>query len=156
AKGERRSSVEEGEAVLADLQLVAVLELRRLDALAVHEGAVQAALVLDREDAVALAQHGVLARHGDVVEEDPAVGRPSDRRALGVRMERPPPSAAAAADDERRSLDPEVVERVTSSAFGVLRREGLRRFGGALLLDEERAATGAVVRGLRILEAAFL
>ncbi len=44
------SSAEEGQAVLADLELVVVLELRRrLDPPPVDEGAVQAAEVLDRE-----------------------------------------------------------------------------------------------------------
>ena len=63
-----------------------------LDALAVDEGAVQAALVLDEPAAVALHEHRVLARDGDVVEEDPAVGRAADRRALALRARRSRPS----------------------------------------------------------------
>src|SRR5919202_1252222 len=37
----------------------------------------------------------------------------------------------------------------------VLRREGLGRLRAALVLDEQRAALRAVVRGLRVLEAAL-
>src|SRR5919204_2147507 len=44
-----RSSLQEGEPVFADLDFVAVLESRGLDALAVHEGAVETTLVLDVE-----------------------------------------------------------------------------------------------------------
>src|SRR5438094_10565772 len=40
---------QEDQPVLADLELVAILELRRLHPAAVDEGPVQAALVLDRE-----------------------------------------------------------------------------------------------------------
>src|SRR6185437_16493342 len=65
----RRSSLHEGQAVLTDLHLVPVLELDAVDAPAVDEGAVQRALVLDEELAVALDQHGVVAGDGDVVEE---------------------------------------------------------------------------------------
>src|SRR5437868_421838 len=83
-----RTACHEGHPVLADLDLVAVLELCALDAPTVDEGAVQRALVLDREAAVVLAQDGVPARDGDVVEEDPAVGRAADRGPLALRRER--------------------------------------------------------------------
>ena len=45
----------------ADLELVAVAELGRLDAAAVDEGAVEAALILDEKAAVAFDEDGVLA-----------------------------------------------------------------------------------------------
>ena len=62
------SSSQEGEPVLADLDLVVVFELGRLDPLLVDEGAVEAAEIADRER-LPVPQHlGVLARDGDVVE----------------------------------------------------------------------------------------
>src|SRR5919204_2712821 len=70
-------------------------------------------------------------------------------------MKRPPPAAAAAADDERRPLDPEILERIAHAELRLFRGERLRRLR-ALVLDEQRAATRAVVRGLRILKPALL
>src|SRR4249919_3776388 len=67
------SVLQEDQLVLADLDLVAVLELPRLDPAPVQERAVQAALVLDHVPAVLLGEHGMLARHGHVVQEDVAV-----------------------------------------------------------------------------------
>src|SRR3954449_3358968 len=57
-----------GELVLADLQLVAVLELVRVDPPAVHVGAVQGARVVQVPGARAAHEHRVVARDGDVVE----------------------------------------------------------------------------------------
>src|SRR5215212_7432046 len=149
------STSEEGQPVLADLQLVVVLEPRRLDALAVDEGAVEAPLVLDREVAVALGEHRVLARDRHVVEEDAAVGRTADGRFAGEREDLPGASAARA-DNERGALDAEALDRLGRRLVALLGREGLRRLGGALLLDEQRAAARAVVRGFGVLEAALL
>src|SRR5947209_5479966 len=95
------SAVQEGEAVFADLELVAVLELRILDALAVDERTVEAPLVLDRERAVLPGQDGVLARDGDVVQEDPAVRRAADRRRAG--RERSGPVSSASGRRARRA-----------------------------------------------------
>src|SRR3954466_12124335 len=67
-----RSSLHERQPVLPDLDLVAVLQPRAVDPAAVDEGAVQRPLVLDEESSVALDQEGVVARDGDVVEEDVA------------------------------------------------------------------------------------
>src|SRR4051795_4208521 len=50
----------EGQPVLADLELVAVLELLVVDPPAVDEGAVQGSLVLDEEMPVALEEHRVV------------------------------------------------------------------------------------------------
>src|SRR5712691_8192920 len=150
------SAIQEGEAVLADLELVAVLELRALDTLAVDERAVETPLVLDRERAVRPRQDGVLARDGDVVEEDPAVRRAADRRLLRFGAERLPRPATAGSDDERGAFDPEVLERSLRRAVAFLRRERLRRLGAGLVLDEQRAAPRAVVGGLRVLEPALL
>src|SRR5438093_1730394 len=150
------SAVEEREPVLADLQLVPVFELGSLDALAVDERAVEAALVLDRERAVLVRQHRVLPGDGHVVEEDPAVGGTPDRRLLRLGAERLPRSPAAGPDYQRGSLDSEIVERGVRRAVTVVRRERLRHLGAGLVLDEESAAARAVVRGFRVLEAALL
>src|SRR2546421_5452338 len=75
AVGRSSAACQEGHPVLPDLDLVAILELRALDAASVDERAVQRALVLDREAAVVLGEHRVPARDGDVVEEDAAVRR---------------------------------------------------------------------------------
>src|SRR4029077_16727769 len=90
---------------------------------------------------------------GDVVEEDAAVRRAADRRPVVLRHEALARTAAARADDERRAFNPEVVEGA-QRLVSLGRAEGLRRLV-ALLAHEELAAFGAVVRGLRVLEAAF-
>src|SRR5581483_6011184 len=150
-----RSSREERQPVLADLELVAVRELGRVDALPVHEGAVQAPLVLDEPAPLALLEQRVLARDRDVVEEDPAVRRAADRRLAALRRERLARAAPARPDDERRPGEAEVLE-------GLERLVGVRGLERLRLLDvlalpfvEERAALRAVVRGLRVLEAAL-
>src|SRR6185437_14824919 len=138
-----------------DLQLVAFVELRGLDALAVDEGAVEAPLVLDVPAAALLDEHGVLAGDRDVVEEDPAVGRTADRRALALRRERLAGPSAPRANDERRPVDTDVPERL-EQLVAILGRERLRLLDALrLALVQECAALGAVVRGLRVLEAAF-
>src|SRR3954451_18679430 len=67
-----------GELVLADLQLVPVDELVRLDPAAVHVGPVQRAGVVEEPLAGAAYEHGMVARDGDVIEEDLGVGRTAD------------------------------------------------------------------------------
>src|SRR3954469_11159317 len=69
---------------LADLQLVAVLEPVRLDAVAVDVGAVERAEVVEEVIAAAAHEQGVVARHRDVVEEDVRVGPAADRHPLGA------------------------------------------------------------------------
>src|SRR5205823_1414764 len=103
----------------------------------------------------ALQEHRVLARDGHVVEEDLAVGRAADRRALALWMKRLARASAARADDERRPLDPQVLERRGRFVVDLVGRVLLRRLGAALVLHEQRAALRAVVRGLRVLEAAL-
>src|SRR6185503_13882124 len=82
-----RRSREERQLVLADLYLVPVLQLARLDPPPVEERPVQAALVLDDELAVAAHHERVAARDRDVVEEDVAVRRAADRRLLPLEQE---------------------------------------------------------------------
>src|SRR3954454_4959704 len=95
-----RSSAEVGELVLADLQLVAVLPLVRLDPALVHVRAVQRAEVVD-VDAVAPAhEQRVVARDGHVVEEHLGVGAAADRHLIALDEERLAGAAAAGADDE--------------------------------------------------------
>src|SRR5882672_8134864 len=71
-------------------------------------------------------------------------------------MEGLPRPAAAGADDERRTFDAEVFEHAAGCVLAFLGRERLRRLGPAFVLHEQRAAAGTVVRGLGVLEAAFL
>src|ERR1041384_6327612 len=107
----RWSCLQERELVFADLELVAVLEPgRRFDPAAVQERAVEAALVLDEQAVVLLDEDGVLTRDGDVVEEDVAVGRAADRRALSLRQEVLSRAPAARADHQRRAFRAEVLE----------------------------------------------
>src|SRR5919197_4099051 len=141
--------------VLADLELVAVLEpRRRLDALPVQERAVEAPEILDVVAVVLLQQHGVLARDGDVVEEDVVLGRAADGRALALRHEVLARAAAPGTDDERRPLGAEILKRhrALPRLPRFVRRVAHRRLGARLVLDEQRAAAGAVVGGLRVLE----
>src|SRR5581483_8405797 len=143
------SAREERQPVLADLELVPVGELGRLDPAAVDEGAVEAAEILDEPAAVALDEDGVPARHRDVVEEDRAVRRAADRRALALRSERLPRAAAARTDDERGAFEAQLVELVALVGAEALRL--LRGLGGV----QEGTALRAVVGGFRILEAAL-
>src|SRR3954471_22188120 len=64
------SASEVGQLELADLELVAVLEPVRVDPLPVHVGAVQRPRVLQQPVPAAPNERRVLARDGDVVEED--------------------------------------------------------------------------------------
>src|SRR5438270_11193887 len=71
-------------------------------------------------------------------------------------MERLPRPAAARADDQRGPADAEVFERVRGLERTLLRRERQRGLDAAVLLRQERAAAGAVIGGLLVLEAALL
>src|ERR671936_2074148 len=71
-------------------------------------------------------------------------------------MERLPHASAAGANDERRPADAELVEGIGRRELALLGREGLRRLGAVFLFHEQCAAAGAVVRSLRVLEAALL
>src|SRR3954449_9731472 len=90
-----RASAEVGELVLADLQLVAVLQLVRLDPPPVHVGPVQRAEVVDVDAVAAAYEQCVVAGHGHVVEEDLGFGAASDRH-LVARNEEGLAGAAAA------------------------------------------------------------
>src|SRR5262245_39828347 len=95
-----------------------------------------------------LREDGVLAGNRDVVEEDRALGRASDRRRSVLEGERLACAPAARADDEARTVDAEVLDRV--EGLGHLRR-GERLGRPAFLGEDERgAALRAEVRGLRV------
>src|SRR5918996_2386943 len=97
------SALQVTELVLADLDLVAVLELVRLDPAAVHVGPVQGAEVVYVQAVLAAHHEGVVARHGDVVQEHLGVGAAADAHPVGVDREALPRSTPARADDERGS-----------------------------------------------------
>src|SRR5206468_2442540 len=106
-----------------------------------------------REAAFLPCDHRMAARDGDVVEEDVAVGGPAHGGALALELEDLSGAAAARPDDERRPLHAfHARARLLCEALG---RVAERRLRLAWLALEHRAATGAVVRGLRVLEAAF-
>src|SRR5262249_28434551 len=86
---------EVGQPVLADLELVPVLEPSRFDPAPVQERPVQAAAVLDEEPALAANDDRVAARDSDVVEEHVAVRRPPDRRLLILEQEMLPRAPSA-------------------------------------------------------------
>src|ERR1044072_5649439 len=98
------SAREERELVLADLQLVAVLEMVGLDAVTVDVRAVERAEVVEVPVAAAAHEQGVVARDRDVVEKARAVGTPADRDPIAVQREALPHATAAAPDHQRGSL----------------------------------------------------
>ena len=126
----------------------------RLDPAAVHVGAVQAALVLDRVAVVTAREDRVRARDGHVVEKDGASGeRPisiSSPSSGNVSPALPPP-------ERTTSAVPSIADRRAGSVLvrDLLRREGHRRVPAGSSLDEQRAALRAVVGALGVLEAAL-
>src|SRR3954452_2190969 len=99
-----------GELVLADLQLVAVLEAVRVDPTAVHVGSVERSRVVQVPRVGSAHQHRVVARDGDVVEEDLRLRRAPDRQPLAGERELLADAAAARADDERAAFGRHVAD----------------------------------------------
>ena len=94
--------MQEREAVLADLQLVAVAELERVDAIPVDVGPVERAAVVDPPLGSAANEDRVIAGHGDVIEKDRTVGPAPDRHPVACEEEALPcPSAAGSHDQDR-------------------------------------------------------
>src|SRR5947209_6440144 len=154
--GRRRASREERQLELADLQLVAVGQVAALDPLAVHVRAVQRAEVVDVHLVAAAHQQRVVARHGDVVEEDVRVGPPADRHAIAGDREALPHAPAAGADDERRALfGHDVVELDRDQLTGLADAVGRGRALIGLGCADVRAAARAVVRAVLVGEPAF-
>src|SRR5437763_906117 len=77
-------ALEERQLVLADLQLVAVLQAVRLDPPAVDVGAVERAEVVEVQVAAAAHEQRMVAGDGDVVEEDVGVRPAADAHAVAV------------------------------------------------------------------------
>src|SRR5436305_2787689 len=94
------SALQVAELVLADLDLVAVVELVRLDPPPVHIGPVEGAEVVDVKAVAAPHDQRVVARDGDVVEEDRGVRSSTDAHAVVLDREALARSAAAGADHE--------------------------------------------------------
>src|SRR3954463_13388624 len=115
-------SAEVGELVLADLQLVAVLQLVRLDPAPVDVGAVQRAEVVDVDPVAPAYEQRVVARDGHVVEEHLGVGAATDRHLVARHEERLAAAAAARADDERRLRTRDLIgiERLELTRFAEL------------------------------------
>ena len=76
-------------------------------------------------------------------------------RALALRQEVLARTTPTRADDQRRPLGAEVLEGDGCLVSPLLRRVAHRRLAPRLVLDEQRAAAGTVIRGLRVLEAAL-
>src|SRR5258708_36754142 len=97
----RPSARVERQLVLADLQLVAVLEAVGLDPLAVDVRAVQRAAVVDVPLVAAADQQGGVAGGGGVVGEDLGVGPAADAQWPARHREAPPPPPPPAAAPRR-------------------------------------------------------
>src|ERR671918_894520 len=95
------SALQVAELVLADLDLVRVLELVRLDAPPVDVRAVQRPEVVDVEAVLAPHDQRVIAGHGDVVEEHLGVRTAPDADPVALDREALARAAAAGANDER-------------------------------------------------------
>src|SRR4051794_25615284 len=130
--------------VLADLDLVATLKGDLVDAVTVHVGAVQAAHVRDRVAVAGTPELGVAPGHGDVVEEDLAVGVTAGGDRLGVQQE-----AAAGArtplHDQQGAARGQGVDR---GGVGVVERALLAvlapLLGGSAERDRRRRLTGTL------------
>src|SRR4051812_34514918 len=153
-------TLEERELVLADLQLVAVLEAVRLDAAAIDVGAVERPEVVEVEVAAAPHEQRVVARDRHVVEEDVGVRPAADGQPVAVEREALADAPAARADDEDRAVLRGVVEIDRDELAGLADAvgRGRRVAPGVVLLRrraaEEVAAALAVVGAVRIDEAA--
>src|SRR5437588_1668537 len=104
------SAAQERQLVLADLELVAIGQPVRLDAAAVDVGAVQRAAVVEVVVAAAAHQDRVIARDGDVVEKDVAVGPPTHGQPISRQRKRLARAPAPGPDDEGRSARDDVLE----------------------------------------------
>src|SRR3954453_2130473 len=153
-------TLEERELVLADLQLVAVLEAVRLDAAAIDVGAVERPEVVEVEVAAAPHEQRVVARDRHVVEEDVGVRPAADRQPVAVEREALADAPAARADDEYGAVLRGVVEvdRYQLAGLADAVRRGRRVAAGLVLLrrgaSKEVAAPLAVVRAVGVDEAA--
>src|SRR5215208_2033953 len=150
------SALQVAQLVLADLDLVTVLEAVGLDPAAVYVGPVQRAQVVDVEAVLPPDDQRVVARDGDVVQKHRRIGGAPNAHAVTVDGEALARPSAAGADDERGTglvdllLD---VDRLVLAGLADL--VGHRRGVVALRARQVRAALLAVVGSLRIDEAAL-
>src|SRR5581483_6332063 len=150
------SALQVAQLVLADLDLVAVLETVRLDPAPVDVGAVERAEVVDVEAVPATDDQRVVPRDRDVVEEHSRVRGAPDAHPVAVDREALARTAAAGADHERgpRLVDLLLdVDRLVLTGLAHLVGHGR----GVLALDaaEIGPALLAVVGPLRIDEPAL-
>src|SRR5215207_1482585 len=97
------SALQVAQLVLADLDLVAVIEPVRLDPAPVHVSPVQRAQVVDVKAVLAPDDESVVSRHRHVVQEHCRVGRAADAHAVAVDREALSGASAAGPDDEGRA-----------------------------------------------------
>src|SRR5215210_2422822 len=151
------SALQVAQLVLADLDLVPVLEAVGLDPAPVDVGAVERPEVVDVEAVAPADKERVVSRHRDVIEEDAGVRAAPDADPVLADREalpRPPP---AGADDQRRAgLLDHLVDVDRLHLAGLVDPVGHRRgivpaFGPA----QVGAALLAVVRALRVDEPAL-
>src|SRR5215213_8931511 len=150
------SASQVGELVLADLQLVAVLQPVRLDPRAVHVCAVERTAVVEVPVVAAAHEQGVVARDGHVVEEHVAVGPTADRQALAVHRKALAGAAPAGADDECGTARDHLFELDGLDLAGLADPvRGRRLMTGPLGDGQVRTALLAVLGSDGIREAAF-
>src|SRR5215213_1781475 len=146
-----------GELVLADLQLVAVLEPVRLDPAAVDVGPVEGPEVVDVEAVATGHEQRVVTRNGHIVEEDLGLLAASDRHALAGHVEGLARAAAAGSDHQRGALVRDLLEvdrLEVPRLVHLVDLGGVARLLARLRLAEERAALLTVVGALGVDEAA--
>src|SRR5579871_1813111 len=147
---------QEGELIFADLQLVPIGELVRLDPPPVHVCPVQRAAVVEVVVAAASDEHRVVAGNRDVVEEDVAVRPASDREAVAVERKALARASSPRADHERGSPAGYVAQIEHFEFSGLTDLVGGRRGPGRRLgSGEERPTALAVVGAVGIGKAAL-
>ena len=104
-----------GEAVVADLHVLAGLEAHLVDVVLAHIGAVEGPQVPHEEAVPVTDEGGMLARDGDVVEEDLAVGVPPGESGLGVQQEAST-EVRALAHHQQRAVRGQVLDRADDPA----------------------------------------
>ena len=150
-----RSSAQEGQPVLADLHLVAVLEPRGSIRVRFTKVPLRLPWSSIEKRPSSLDEHGVARETVTSSRKMSQSGeRPIDG-ALARRHEVLARAAAARADDERRPLDADRPARRRASLAAPRAESVMRRVARLLALDEQRAAARAVVGGLRVLEPAL-
>src|SRR4051794_1047531 len=129
------------ELVLADLQLVAVLEPVGVDPAPVDVGAVERAGVVEVPAVLAVDEDRVVAGHRDVVEEDAGLRGAADGHPVAAQREGLADPPAARADDEcaaarAHGLDVDRAQLARAVVDDVGGRGGLGRLGRLGLSDE--------------------